>query len=522
MLITKEVEIELNPANINHYEKKGYIIPKYKHSNGRFMVKKGTKIIVDVYDLPPSSKQQIEYLCDYCLEEGINNIIPTTWGNYNNHKNDILNKDACMYHSTKKAIELGTRVSIPLKILPKEEIANHYLKLASKVNCIPKLRHIKDEIKINLDFPSIKTIVNVFGGISGLKEYCKLETQYFKHSKEELLNLLIDYINKNGIPKNIRKAFNNINGLPAYKTYVFYFGDNFLNLIELCGFKLSDDEKYDINKRGKSSLITKEEATQIIFNMKNKLERPLMYDDFRNPDKDELGITQIKKFWGSMNKMKEELGLEIIQENMLDRQIDLEEAKNHINRLCLNLFKKENRVIITYRDIDRCSFTNNPWCYNKIFLKELGMTLRKYVQSIGFDLAQEGNGLNHEFEDGEKTRSQYELDFSIYLRDTIGLKYNVDYWRDVKYKTFIPKYTKQMNCDYVIDYKGRKIYIEIAGVLRDYQDWYYQDKPLNSKSKEKYRLKLKEKEIIFKESGVEYYILFPSDLKDETYKKIFN
>jgi len=37
-----------------------------------------------------------------------------------------------------------------------------------------------------------------------------------------------------------------------------------------------------------------------------------------------------------------------------------------------------------------------------------------------------------------------------------------------------------------------------------------------------YRLKLREKERMFKESGVEYYILFPSDLNDETYRKIFN
>jgi hypothetical protein len=220
--------------------------------------------------------------------------------------------------------------------------------------------------------------------------------------------------------------------------------------------------------------------------------------------------------------MKEELGLEIIQESMIDKQLNLDEAKEHINRLCNDIYIKEHRKIITYKDINRCNFTNNPWCYNKILLKEEGITLRNYVRSIGFDLAQEGNGLNHTFEDGEKTRSQYELDFSIYLREQIELKYNDDYHRDVRYKTFIKGYNGLLDCDYLIGYEGRKIYIEIAGILRDYQNWYYQDRPLNSKTKEKYRLKLKEKENMLKQAGLEYYILFPCNLNEETYKKIFN
>jgi len=68
--------------------------------------------------------------------------------------------------------------------------------------------------------------------------------------------------------------------------------------------------------------------------MQKILDRPLMYDDFRDPKDNEIGITQIRKYWGSMNKMKEELGLEIIQESMIDRQINLEEAEQHIKRLC--------------------------------------------------------------------------------------------------------------------------------------------------------------------------------------------
>ena len=154
--------------------------------------------------------------------------------------------------------------------------------------------------------------------------------------------------------------------------------------------------------------------------------------------------------------------------------------------------------------------------------RKLNMTLREYIQGIGFKLMKSGSGLVKHYDDGEITSSQFEYHFTNYLRDIINLKFNSDYQRNIRYKTFISWYSGLMDCDYIIKYKDKLIYIEIAGILRDYKEWYLNDKPLNSKSKEKYRLKLKDKENMFKESGVEYYILFPSDLNEDTYKKIFN
>jgi len=342
------------------------------------------------------------------------------------------------------------------------------------------------------------------------------------YTDEKLLELLHDYILRNGIPKSKRKTFQLKNGLPSYETYVSHFGNNLVNLVELCGFTLSDEESYNLNNRGRKNTLSKEEVTLIIYKMQKTLKRPLMYDDFRNPLENTIGITEIRKYFKTMNNMKEQLGLQIIQENMLGKQLDVTVAKQHINKLCEEILEKENRKMITYKDIDRCEFTNGSHNYHRLFVKELGITLREYLYGIGFDMVQEGRGLNYIFEDGEKTRSQYELDFSIYLRNIICLEHNINYYRDVKYKTFICDYNKLMDCDYMIEYKGRKIYIEIAGLLRDYKEWYLNDKPLKSKSKEKYRLKLKEKENMFKQSGVEYYILFPCDLNEGVYKKIFN
>lgn len=65
------------------------------------------------------------------------------------------------------------------------------------------------------------------------------------------------------------------------------------------------------------------------------------------------------------------------------------------------------------------------------------------------------------------------------------------------------------------------IYIEIAGIIECYKEWFYQDRPITrSKSKEKYRLKLKNKENMLTEHGLKYYILFPCDLTKDNFKAI--
>lgn len=83
--------------------------------------------------------------------------------------------------------------------------------------------------------------------------------------------------------------------------------------------------------------VSKEKAIEIILNMQSKLNRPLMYDDFKNPNINEIGIGTIKKIWGSMNKMKKDLKLEIIQEDMKakhkNRDELLKDLKDFINKL---------------------------------------------------------------------------------------------------------------------------------------------------------------------------------------------
>ena len=92
MLITKEVEIVLNPENINRFELLGYNIPRYyDKSNYKTSVKRGTKLIIKVEDLTPSSHNMVKVKCDYCGEE--KDIEYRYY--YNNINNEFINKYAC-------------------------------------------------------------------------------------------------------------------------------------------------------------------------------------------------------------------------------------------------------------------------------------------------------------------------------------------------------------------------------------------------------------------------------------------
>jgi len=94
MLITKEVETTWNPNNRKHYESLGY---EYEWRG---------KLKVPVEHLTNNSHVKIEYMCDYCLEEDINTIIPTKWQDYHTKRlNSTIQKDCCRSHWFKKCSE---------------------------------------------------------------------------------------------------------------------------------------------------------------------------------------------------------------------------------------------------------------------------------------------------------------------------------------------------------------------------------------------------------------------------------
>lgn len=69
MLLTKSVEITINASDIPWYESKGYEIPRYwSQKHKKMLVKRGTKMVVDVKDLTIGSHVRVDVICDYCGE----------------------------------------------------------------------------------------------------------------------------------------------------------------------------------------------------------------------------------------------------------------------------------------------------------------------------------------------------------------------------------------------------------------------------------------------------------------------
>lgn len=316
--------------------------------------------------------------------------------------------------------------------------------------------------------------------------------------------------NKTISNKELRKPEFN---LPDSRWFIDNCPDNNINtwskFVDWCGFV------------AKCYPPSKEKASELIIEKQKKLGRPLMYDDFRNPGCYDVGIPYINKTWGSMNKMKEELGLEIIQESMIDRMLSKEDFDKILESIC-KYIKEKDKDFITERElISHLEWRNLP-ALSKYSKKYYKCSFIELLNTKGYRMGKSSCGITYDFEDGEHITSQFEFMFSKFLKNN-GFKYNIDYFRDVKYSTFINDYNKHMNCDYVLHINNQIIYIEIAGMLYGYKTWFYNNKEItSSKSKEKYRLKLKQKEQMLKNNGLIYFILFPCDLTNDNLDMILS
>ncbi len=123
----------------------------------------------------------------------------------------------------------------------------------------------------------------------------------------------------------------------------------------------------------------------------------------------------------------------------------------------------------------------------------------------------EGIGTLFTFEDGEVTKSIHEYNVSKFFR-----KNNIKYQRDVLYSSFVPSYEGLKNCDYVVKANQCIWYIEIAGIVHSETS---EDKGSIQKG---YRKNLKEKILLLNQSGVNYKIIYPEDLKEKSIEEIFS
>lgn len=469
----------------------------------------------DRIDWSKSVKRPVEFVFDeikgqLIIEkvESTKGIVWITYKNYQPQKIKI------------KSLKQGAIINVVKKRkFSKEELVESYLYLFKKLGGkAPTTSQIKKEHRDNYNFPSMENIYECFSSINELKQSCGLYKNSSNiYSKDELINILREVVDKKGLD-NIKISTFRYENIPTWEFYCKMFEtDDLCIILKECGYELTEQQKYNIRCKRNNYLdsISKEQAIEIIYNMQKDIGRPLKYDDFRNPSIGKVSITTIKKYWGTMNQMKKELNLIVNQEDMVSKHVtDFDVVLKEVKRVCDLVYRKENRKIISWDDIENLSNLGvKSSAINKCCVRN-NTSIRKILDSYGYTLLQSGNGLNYIFEDGEKTKSSYEKKFSEYLRMK-KFKYNETYFRDVRYKTFIDGYNGMLDCDYVIVYNNVYYYIEIAGVLRDYENNFYNNLPINSsKSKENYRKTLIQKRNMLYSHQLNYYILFPKDIEN--------
>lgn len=502
-LVSEEIEVLLQSQMITYYENLGYEIPRVK-KNYKWSVPQGTTLKVKVSDLKESSNNYVDVTCDYCGK--FNNLM------YCKYRKNIKSNNG-LYLCSTDAEHRDFRNGLTVEHIM-ESIKDFY----NKNDRFPKYNEYTKKNGFSFSYSMMMDRLKR-NNISLNEELAKIDC--FKLSKSNI-DYYDDYVMRlkevikenpqigNDLYSLSRDDNCKVFGLPNIRWFIEHCPDKSVNNIDTFKEWAGLCTKH----------MSKEQCTEIILDMVEKFDRPLMYDDFRGHKYGQVTIQMIRDHWGSLNKMKQALGLEINIESMMDRQLSSKkELDNMIADIC-NFVHEENRDFITTREINANSNWISADSLQKTVKKFYDCKLQDLLAKYNVSLGKQGCGINFDFEDGEHITSQFEYMFSKYLRDC-GLKYNVDYFRDVKYSTFIPEYKNNMNCDYVIHIDGKIIYIEIAGILAEYKTWFYADKPISrSKSKEKYRLKLKKKEKMLKSHNLIYFILFPCDLTKDNFKNI--
>ena len=511
LILPQEVEIKPVGGALKYYEKLGYYMPKEYDNENRFRVPQGQTIKVSANDLAKGSNIKVNVKCDICGYE---------------HALSYSKYNANIQHNNGKYICKN-------KLLHQQLFLDeNYTTLVKQLKCFfnsndrfPLYNEFTEEnglftyaISGKIAKRKGKTLQQIMADIDCFK-CSKPDIRYYKtylNKYKDIIGNSKQYIGIYGVWNNYSK--NTKNSVKLKLPRPDWFIENapkdsnihdMYSLMDWAGI-------YHVNP-------SKEIATKLIYEMQSKINHPLMYNDFRGNTYGNVSISTINKYWGSINKMKQKLGLEINQESMMDKHLSIQEIQNIIKGICNQVHNNEDRDIITMKDFKKY---NSPLAADTIsnrISKDLHITLTDYVNSLGYEFLQAGRGLNYTYKDtGEIVYSQFEYLFSNMLHE-LGLQYNIDYFKDVRYSDFINNYKYKSTCDYAIHYHNRVIYIEIAGIIEAYKFFYYDNKPIeSSKSKEKYRKGLFKKEQVLKENNLEYYILFPCDLTKDNLNEILN
>ena len=501
-LITKEVEVCISNNNQKYYEDLGYCIPKETNKNGKEIIKKGTYIKVQTYDLPKNSHYKVDVSCDCC-----NDKLTVRYAQYLNNISKHNGKYMC---SSKKLVVGDKRVNTTdvtyedLIMLYKQYIDTYgevpvFSKCDSKHN-MPQGRIINRVIADK--GITYNDFLLQFGKVSHVRTESKDYDAFVKRFKE--------ICDKQGHAIVQKELFNNSYGLPNPNWFVKYCPDKnvktYDDFVQWCG--------YESNKLKKDDEI----VGQKLIELEKKLGRHITKYDLTLEN---LGFTEIvvKRVYGSLNKAKKELGL---LPTPPIQPLPFEYYKEKLDEILDNIRIHTNRDIISWYDIE--SELNNPHgiehkTLTKSF-KRVGIDIFAYIKSKGFMMNPSNFSFHYTFDDGERVVSSMEYEFSEYLR-SLGYEYGRDYFRDVLYKTFSNEKSK-MNCDYKIMVDGIPLYVEIAGIIYNCKENDWRNHTFSSKQEKNYQQKMLKKEKRLIENGQHFLFLFKSEIFNDHYKNILN
>ncbi len=250
-------------------------------------------------------------------------------------------------------------------------------------------------------------------------------------------------------------------------------------------------------------------------NYEKKLGRAIRRKDIST---DQIGFSNIviNRIWGSLGKCKEELGL---LKTPASCPRPFEYYKKILDDILNDISKTSNKLIITWKDIEN----NNLGIIicHKTLTKSFNnnnVDIFKYIKERGFLMNPSSFSFHFTLDSGERVLSSMEYSLSSYLNDC-DLIYNIDYKRDVMYKTFL-QCDRKINCDYVVVIDNNYYYIEVAGIITNNGNWEFTD--YGNEKNNLYRNKMILKQSLLKKNNLNYLILFKNDFINDAYKNKVN
>lgn len=298
---------------------------------------------------------------------------------------------------------------------------------------------------------------------------------------------------------------NNTYGLPSAKWFVECCPcdkvKTYNDFVKWCGLPVNT--KYD-----KEYIATK------LKDFERELNRSIKGSDIK---KNTVGFSMIviNRLWGCLSNAKKEIGLSTEIE---DKSLPFDYYRDRIDKTLQYVLETHKRRCVSWTDLETGENKVEHHTIYRAFAKQ-NIDFNSYLQSKGFNLSPCLFGNIDYFDDGELVRSNFEWDFSCFLRDELKLQYKKDYHRDVMYKHFISdNVSNKYNCDYCLHINGRDYYIEIAGLIYNTKKNNWKEIKYTHKKRLDYQNKMIEKEKLLLSGNINYLFIFQNDMKNERYK----